>query len=191
MTIKEYTSRIWDLIQIKNGNLISCSYDDKTMNEYTINKNNTYKLISQINVGKENNPYQILELENGEIGLVAYNSIIFYLNINNKLDEDFKVKSNDNQIGQYREMIPIKSGELVICGEKDKIQFFELNSRKLKEIININRDIHWAASKLLCMLNERCLCVGGANEITLIDIYNKNIIREVQENCPFLHFEVE
>ena len=32
------------------------------------------------------------------------------------------------------------------------------------------------------MLNERCLCVGGADKITLIDIYNKNIIREVQEN---------
>ena len=92
MTIKEYTSRIWDLIQIKNGNLISCSYDDKLVNEYTINKNNTYKLISQINVGKEYYPYQILELENGEIGLVALNSIIFYVNLNNKLDEDFNVK---------------------------------------------------------------------------------------------------
>ena len=78
MTIKEYTSRIWDLIQIKNGNLISCSYDDKLVNEYTITENNTYKLISQINVGKENYPYQILELENCEIALVAYNSIIFY-----------------------------------------------------------------------------------------------------------------
>ena len=66
-------------------------------------------------------------------------------------------------------------------GEKDKIQFFELNSRKLKEIININRVIHWGISNLLCMMNERCLCVGGSNKITLIDVYNKNIITEVQE----------
>jgi WD40 repeat protein len=79
-------------------------------------------------------------------------------------------------------MLPVKKGELVLCGEKDKIQFFELNSRKLKEIININRDIRWAPSKLLCMMNERCLCVGGANKITLIDIYNKNIIREIEES---------
>ena len=49
-------------------------------------------MISKVNLGKENSPVQILELENGEIGLVAYNSIIFYLNINNKLDEDFNVK---------------------------------------------------------------------------------------------------
>ena len=182
MTIKEHSKKIYDIIQLKNGNLLSCSNDDKTMNEYQLNENNTYKLISQVNVGKENSPRQMLELENGEIGLVANNSIIFYLNLNNKFDEDFNIKKDDNQIGNYLEMIPVKKGELVICGEKDKIQFFELNSRKLKEIININRDIHWTPSKLFCMINERCLCVGGADKITLIDVYNKNIIREVQDN---------
>ena len=182
MTIKEHSKNIYDIIQLKNGNLVSCSYDDKKMNVYKINENNNYKLISQVDAGKDNSPFQIQELENGEIGLVAYNSIIFYLNINNKLDEDFNIKFNDNQIGRFLEMLPVKKGELVLCGEKDKIQFFELNSRKLKEIININRDIHWRASKLLCMINERCLCVGGANKITLIDIYNKNIIREIEES---------
>jgi len=182
MTIKEHSKNIYDIIQLKNGNLVSCSNDDKKMNVYKINENNNYKLISQVDAGKDNCPYQIQELENGEIGLVAYNSIIFYLNINNKLDEDFNIKFDDNQIGHFLEMLPVKKGELVLCGEKDKIQFFELNSRKLKEIININRDIHWRASKLLCMINERCLCVGGKNKITLIDIYNKNIIREIEES---------
>ena len=182
MTIKEHSKNIYDIIQLKNGNLVSCSYDDKKMNVYKINENNNYKLISQVDAGKDNCPYQIQELENGEIGLVAYNSIIFYLNINNKLDEDFNIKFNDNQIGHFLEMLPVKKGELVLCGNKDKIQFFELNSRKLKEIININRDIRWTPSKLLCMMNERCLCVGGANKITLIDIYNKNIIREIEES---------
>jgi len=182
MTIKEHSKNIYDIIQLKNGNLVSCSNDDKKMNVYKINENNNYKLISHVDAGKDNCPYQIQELENGEIGLVAYNSIIFYLNINNKLDEDFNIKFDDNQIGHFLEMLPVKKGELVLCGEKDKIQFFELNSRKLKEIININRDIHWRASKLLCMINERCLCVGGKNKITLIDIYNKNIIREIEES---------
>ena len=186
LTIREHSKPIYDVIQLKNGNLLSCSSDDKTMNEYEINENNTYKLISQVNVGKDNSPMQILELDNGEIGLVAQNSIIFYLNINNQLDEDFNIKFNDNQIGQYMEMITVKPGELVIAGLKDKIQFFELNSRKLKEIISINRDIHWSCSKLLCMINERCLCVGGADKITIIDVYNKNIIREVEEKGAHL-----
>ena len=179
MTIKAHSKGIYDIIQLKNGNLLSCSGDDKTMNEYIINENNTYKLISQVNVGKDNIPIQIHELENGEIGLVAENYIFFYLNINNKFDEDFKIKDN-NQIGLYYNMIPVKPGELVICGINNKIQFFELNSRKLKEIISINRDICWQ-DFLLCMMNERCLCVGGANKITLIDVYQKSIIKEIED----------
>ena len=184
LTIKEHEDKIYDIIQLKNGNLLSCSFNDKTMNEYKLNENNTYQVLSTVNVGqdKDNYPRQIVELENNEIGLVAQNYIIFYLNINNKLDEDFKIKKDDNQIGAFREMLPVKPGELVIVGDKDKIQFFELNTRKLKEIININRDIHWSPSNLLCLMNERCLCVGGENKITIIDVYNKNIISEVEEN---------
>ena len=182
LTIKKHKDSIYDIIQLKNGNLLSCSRNDKTMNEYKLNENNTYQVLSTVNVGQDNYPRQIVELENNEIGLVAYNHIIFYLNINNKLDEDFKIKSDDNQIGVFCEMLPVKPGELVIAGAKDKIQFFELNTRKLKEIININRDIHWTPSNLLCMMNERCLCVGGANKITIIDVYNKNIISEVEES---------
>ncbi len=182
LTIKKHKDSIYDIIQLKNGNLLSCSRNDKTMNEYKLNENNTYQVLSTVNVGQDNIPRQIVELENNEIGLVAYNHIIFYLNINNKLDEDFKIKSDDNQIGVFCEMLPVKPGELVIGGVTDKIQFFELNTRKLKEIINIKRDICWSPNNLLCMMNERCLCVGGANKITIIDVYNKNIISEVEEN---------
>ena len=179
ITIKEHSKGIFDIIQLKNGNLISCSYDDKTINEY---ENKTYRLISQIKVGKDKSPRQIKELNNGQIGLVASNSIIFYLNLNNKLDEDFIIKSNDNQIGKYYEMLQVNPEEIVISGENDKIQFFEINSRKLKEIINIYRDIHWSPGNVLCMINEKCLCVGGQDKITLIDVYNKNIIRELIDN---------
>ena len=55
-----------------------------------------------------------------------------------------------------------------------------MNSKKLKEIININTDIYWTPDFLLCMINERCLCVGGADKISLIDVYQKNIIREIE-----------
>jgi len=181
LTIFEHSNSVWDLIQLKNGNLVSCSYNDKKMNVYQLLENNKYKLLSQISVGNDNSPRKIIELENDEIGLVAYKSIIFYLNINNKLDEDFNIKPNQNEIGDYRNMISVKPGELVISGAADKIQFFELNSRKLKEIININRDIRWGVDNLLCMMNERCLCVGGKDKITIIDVYQKSIIREVED----------
>ena len=181
LIINEHTKEIRDLIQLKNGNLMSCS-DDKTMNLYQLIENNKYKLLSQVKVQENYAPRKIRELENGEIGLVAYESIFFYLNKNNKFDEDFIITYDNNQIKQYYNMISVKPGELVICGEADKIQFFELNSRKLKEIININRDIHWSYDNLLCMMNERYLCVGGTDKITIIDVYQKNIIREIEDN---------
>ena len=182
LTISEHTKPIYDLIQLKNGNLMSCSGDDRTMNLYQLIENNKYKLLSQVKVQEKYNPRKIRELENGEIGLVASDSILFYLNKNNKFDEDFIITYDQNQIGQYNNMISVKPGELVISGNANKIQFFELNSRKLKEIININRDISsWNYDNLLCMMNERYLCVGGENKITIIDVYQKNIIREIED----------
>ena len=180
--IKDHTKSIYDIIQLKNGNLLSCSYHDKKMNEYKINENNTYKVLSSINAGKDNNPYKIVELQNNEIGLVAYNHIIFYTNINNNLNENFKIKYDNRQIGQYFEMICVTPEELVISGNEKKIQFFELKSRKLKEIIRLNRNICWSPCNLLCMMNERCLCIGGENKISIIDVYNKTIINEIKEN---------
>ena len=171
-----------NVIQLNNGNLLSCSYDDKKLNEYKINENNAYKILSSINVGKDNRPYKILELENNEIGLVAYNNIIFFSNKNNNLNESFKIKCDNNKIGQYYEMLPVKPGELVISGNEQKIQFFELKTRKLKEIIKINRNICWSPCNLLCMMSENYLCVGGEEKITIIDVYNKNIINEIYES---------
>ena len=126
-------------------------------------------------------PRKILELENNEIGLVTNNYIFFYIKRNNELNEEFKIKYNDKQIGQYNEMIPVKSGELVISGNKNKIQFLELNTKKLKEIIDIKRNINFDRGNLLCMMNERCLCVGGQDKITLIDVDYKYIISEIKE----------
>ena len=62
------------------------------------------------------------------------------------INEEFKIKYNDKQIGQYYEMIPIKTGELVISGSKNKIQFLELNTKKLKKIIDIQSPIPYPQS---------------------------------------------
>ena len=65
-----------DKIQLKNGNILSCSYNDKTMKEYKLFKNNTYNVISNVDTGK-GSPQNIIELENNEIAWIAENDIIF------------------------------------------------------------------------------------------------------------------
>ena len=188
LTINEHKESIYDLIQLKNEILVSCSYYDKKMNMYQL-ENNNYKLLSQIDVDM---PKKLIELENGEMGLIVSDSIIFYLILNNKFDEDFNIERklhNGKYYGEYFDMIAIKPGELAICefinlgtgGNSSEILFFELKSRKLKESININRSFNYHPSNVLCMMNERCLCVGGSDKITIIDVNQKSIIREIED----------
>ncbi len=47
LIINEHKESIYDLIQLKNEILVSCSYYDKKMNMYQL-ENNNYKLLSQI-----------------------------------------------------------------------------------------------------------------------------------------------
>ena len=124
LTIKEHKDGIYNIIQLKNGNLLSCSRDEQTMKEYKINESNTYKVLSTVNFIDYNYPRQIVELEDNKIGLVAYNCIIFYLNINNNLNKDFSIVYN-YETGEYFEMILVKPGELAILGVKIKFNFLK------------------------------------------------------------------
>ena len=125
----------------------------------------------------------IQELDNGQIALVADTMINFYLNLNNELEEDFNIKPDANHLENFYDIIKVKPGELVFGGNCSpyRIQFFEINSRKLKEKIDMNRYIScYKPCNKLYKVNDRCLCVGGDGIITIIDIYNKSIIREIK-----------
>ena len=76
-------------------------------------------------------------------------------------------------------MIQINENEIAISGSQNMIQFFKLNTRKLKEKIKLSKSINCGIDNLLCMLNNRCLCVGGADKLTLIDVANKIIMNEI------------
>ena len=49
----------------------------------------------------------------------------------------------------------------------------------MKEKIKLSKSINCGIDNLLCMLNNRCLCVGGADKLTLIDVANKIIMNEI------------
>ena len=63
---------------------------------------------------------------------------------------------------------------------KNKIQFFDLNSRKLKEIININRYIYYYPQDLLCMINDKCLCVGGEDKKIYLMFFKKILLEKLK-----------
>ena len=183
LAINEHQGIIYDIIQLKNGNILSCSYDDKKINMYKLIETNNYELLSKFIVGNNCNPMKLLELDNGQIALVAETMISFYLNLNNELEEDFNIKPDTKYLKYFYDIIKAKPGELVFGGDCNpyRIQFFEINSRKKKKKIDLNRYINsFKPCNMLFKVNDRCLCVGGDNIITIIDIYNKSIIREIK-----------
>ena len=109
--------------------------------------------------------------------------IYFFLNLNDELEEDFNIKPDEKPFKYYYDIIKIKPGELVFFGYAyhcNGIQFFEINSRKLKEKIFIEYMQERRPVNRLCMINDRCLCAGTNRNITVIDIYNKSIIRKIE-----------
>ena len=189
LKINEHKESIYDLIQLKNGNIVSCSYYDKKVNIYQLTENNNYNLLSQMDVDY---PRKLLELENNEIVLLLQQSIIVYLNINNEFSEDFNIERK--QGGEFFDMIITKPEELAfiqfinlgIHGNACEIQFFDLKSRKKKESIDLKRSFNYYPSNIFCMMNERHLCVGGTDKITIIDINKKTIIREIEnKHCYY------
>ena len=183
LAINEHQGIIYNIIQLKNGNILSCGFDDKKINMYKLIDTNNYELLSKFIVANNCNPTKLLELDNGQIALVADTMINFYLNLNNELEEDFNIKPDANHLTKFYDIIKVKPGELVFGGDyyPCRIQFFEINSRKLKEKIVINSYIFsYRPFNTLYKVNDRCLCVGGSRNITIIDIYNKSIIREIE-----------
>ena len=183
LQIIEHKESIYDLIQLKNENIVSCSYYDKRVNIYQLTENNNYNLLSQIEVDY---PKKIIELENNEIVLLLKDSIFVYLNINNEFNEDFNIERKKD--GEFFDLIITKPEELAfiqfinlgVHGNFCEIQFFDLKSRKLKESIDLKRSFNYIPSNILCMMNERFLCVGGTDKITIIDINQKSIKREIE-----------
>ena len=190
LKINEHKESIYDLIQLKNENIVSCSYYDKKVNIYQLTENNNYNLLSQMDVDY---PRKLLELENNEIVLLLNQSIIVYLNINNEFSEDFNIERK--QGGEFFDMIITKPEELVYIqfinlgthGNACEIQFFDLKSRKKKESIDLKRSFNYHPSNIFCMMNERHLCVGGTDKITIIDINKKNIIREIENKGSYYY----
>ena len=61
--------------------------------------------------------------------------IIFFSYQNDKYLELFTIKAKYEEIGHYLNMIRINENEIAISGSQNMIQFFKLNTRKLKEKI--------------------------------------------------------
>ena len=130
--IQEHDNDIKCLIQLNNGILASCSHD-KTIKLFNI-KENEYELIQTLNLHSD---YinKILELSNNYLISCSYDkTIIFYIKEDIKYKKDYSISTS----GNVNNIIETKQNEIAYS-TWEEINFFDLNKRKNKSIIeNIN-----------------------------------------------------
>ena len=64
LAINEHEGEIYDIIQLKNGNILSCGLSDRKINMYKLIETKKYELLFKI-VANQCNPLKLLELDNG------------------------------------------------------------------------------------------------------------------------------
>ena len=124
LTIKEHSSQVNCIIQLRSGILASGSAD-KTIKLYDIN-GNEYKVIQTLTYHTDG-VTKIIELKNNQLVSCSYDkSIIFYFKNNNKYIKDYSISTN----GENGPVIQTKDND---SGNEKK--WFQL-SDILKIIIN-------------------------------------------------------
>ena len=169
LIIKEHKKAVNCLIQLKNGILSSCS-NDKTIKLFFI-KENCYNILQTLNL-HSNWVYKILELSNNY--LVSGSSdktIIFYIKENIKYKKDYSISVSDG----VENIIEIKQNEIVYSTDDGKINFFDLNERKNKSIIENIR----ASTNSFCMIRKHLLLIPGFNIINIINVNEYKKIRQI------------
>ena len=172
LIIKEHTYSVRYLTQLKNELLGSCS-GDKTIKLFYINQNK-YKVIQTLYF-HSHSVHKLLELTNGSLVSISSDStIIFYIFDNNGYKKDYSISAS----GIVENINQTKSNEIVYSTSDKKINFFDLNERKIKIIIdNIN-----FTGYSFCMIRKDLLLIPGENMINIINIEEYKIIRTI--NVP-------
>ena len=177
--IKEHKDAVRNLIQLKNKILASCSLD-KTIKLFNI-KETQYEIIQTIDLHSDW-VMKILELSNNYfVSGSKDKKIIFYINEGKKYKKNYSISTSEG----VRNIIETKQNEIVYSTWDDKINFFDLNERKNKLVIeNISTSIYsfYMISKdLLLIIGEKIniININEYKKIRQIDIPNANWINGV------------
>ena len=185
ITINIHNHWVMSIIQLSSGILASSSFDN-TIKLFNINNNN-YNVLQTLNY-HQNCVYKVIELNNKKLVSCSDDkSIIFYFKNNNEYVLDYKIPTN----GLCLNIIQTKEDEICYLeylrsNDTYTIYFFNLLERKLISKIN---NINYGGLNNLTMMSKDLLVIGGENELTIINVNNHNIIRNINVlNSDFINY---
>jgi len=208
-TIKLHESDITNIIQLKNGNLLS-SCIDGTMKIFKLNKNEGYTILQTIdttkikqennnNIFSNNQLYVLLQLNKNEDIITSHgNNLLFYNceikeeKINYKFDQILSINKQKKE-NDYDFIINNKSiSSLIEINNNEKFDFIATNNSSIF-FIGKEKDKYIIQGEIkdLCgnggpnniiYYNDNIILAGG-NKIYFINIKEQKIINEIKFDC--------
>ena len=206
-SIKIHENDITYLIQIKNGDLLTCSIDG-TMKIIRLGKNEGYSVIQTIDTSKVKNEnknsifsnnqlYVLLQIKSNENIITAHGSnLLFYkqtkdnkdlyefkeiVSYNKKIENDYDIIFNNNNISS---LIEINNDNFVALNN-NTILFFE------KENKDSDKYIFKSEIKNICgsggpnniVYFDNKIMIAGGSTVYIVDIIEKKILNEIKIKC--------
>lgn len=210
-SIKIHDSDITYLIQMKNGDLLSCAIDG-TMKIIRLGKNEGYSVIQTIDTTKEkvenNNSifthklFVLLQIKNNEniITALGTNLLIYKPTKDNKDIYEFNYilkynkKEKENEKKNYYDMI-LNNNSISSLIEINNDNFVGLNNNTViffeKDEKNVDKYIVKDEINNICgsggpnniLYFDNKIIIGGGDNIYIIDAVEKKILKEMKINC--------
>ena len=178
LSIKEHSGEIRYFIQLNNGKIVTCCCDRMIYIIKLIDEDKY--IIEQKLTGHNNYVCNVIEIKDNELISLSHDHTMKKWEIkNNDKFECTKTTTFQNSNSQCN-ILKINENEFVTssCGDKC-IKFW--NSDDFSNITTINNiESDWT-SKILCIIDDDILCVGGTNSkgFYLIKISTHQIIKNI------------
>ena len=173
----------------KNGILITC-LDSTYLNLYEI-KGKKYKNIQTIRpyplkidfLKIFNNIFSIskfIELKNGDIAILPWlYAICFYTKTKKNKNYSFLNKFNLKPGESVTDLIELDNNQYIITFQHDNVlHFLDMNSQKITKTIKTKIQFSNSKNNMILMCKND-LFVAGINEIIVIDIQKKEIVKVI------------
>lgn len=167
------------LTQLKNGIFISCGSEGK-INFFKILENQCS--LFQTIKAHEQRAMKLRELEfnNLLVSCSEDKTLNFYI-----FQNEYKIEQKITTNIDIWNLIETKNGKIVLTGNVDKIQFFDINTRKLENQIS-GIKLYRSLSNNLINLSDTLLAVGGTDDIFIINVLTQQKVNEIKipgSNC--------
>ena len=177
LSIKEHSDEVFFCTQLINDKIITCSKDN-TMNIIKLIDENKYNLEQKL-TGHNSYVNNVIEIRENELISVSHDKTMKLWEFKKDKFECSKSTTFQNSGGNSN-ILKINEDEFVTSSENDKcIKFWNSCDYSLISTIN-NIETYWNF-KILCLIKEYILCVGGTNSkgFYLINISTHQLIKNI------------